>query len=157
MKLICYHLKFSVDTISYLRISLNFLTGLFYENHFCSVGNYIRVSLLIFTIFLQLSNLSDKEEKAVPVTMTTESKHKCRIIGFDAMDGVVIVATKKSILEQPFLRYEDIKPGSLVEVRDGVKCVVINTKLLLTINVSLHVYLALMIGYWLSFDTAFIL
>ena len=39
----------------------------------------------------------------------------CRVVGFDYCDGMVHVSFQKSVLSQPFLRYQDIQPGQLVQ------------------------------------------
>lgn len=42
------------------------------------------------------------------------STHAARVIGFNPMDGLFMLSMEKRILEQPFLRIEDIKIGSVV-------------------------------------------
>ncbi|XP_014667836.1 PREDICTED: protein RRP5 homolog [Priapulus caudatus] len=69
--------------------------------------------------FASLSNLTDKAGiTGIPDGFSMGSSHKCRIIDFDPMDKVVVVALKKSVFEQQFLRYHDIAVGSVV------KCIV---------------------------------
>lgn len=43
------------------------------------------------------------------------STHAARIIGYNSMDGLYMLSTEKKILEQPFLRLEDIKIGEVVK------------------------------------------
>ncbi|CUS13120.1 unnamed protein product [Tuber aestivum] len=45
----------------------------------------------------------------------TGSVHKARIIGYNSMDGLYIVSMEQKVLDQPFLRVEDIKIGEVVK------------------------------------------
>jgi rRNA biogenesis protein RRP5 len=44
-------------------------------------------------------------------------KHDVRVIGFNPIEGLVSLSMQKSVLEKPFLRLQDIRPGQIVEVR----------------------------------------
>ncbi|RPA89371.1 nucleic acid-binding protein [Choiromyces venosus 120613-1] len=44
-----------------------------------------------------------------------DSAHKARIIGYNSMDGLYLVSMEQKILDQPFLRVEDIKIGEIVK------------------------------------------
>ncbi|KAL7272217.1 rRNA biogenesis protein rrp5 [Rhizina undulata] len=41
--------------------------------------------------------------------------HPARVLGFNAMDGLFLLSTEKRVLDQPFLRIEDIKVGEIVK------------------------------------------
>ncbi|KAI1005661.1 rRNA biogenesis protein [Podosphaera aphanis] len=43
------------------------------------------------------------------------SEHRGRVIGYSFLDGVYMVSFQPSIIEQPFLRIEDLKIGSIVQ------------------------------------------
>jgi rRNA biogenesis protein RRP5 len=43
------------------------------------------------------------------------STHRGRIIGYNSVDGVYLVSFEPSVLEQPFLRIEDLKIGEVVK------------------------------------------
>ena len=43
------------------------------------------------------------------------SKHRGRIIGYNAIDGIYLVSLEKKILDQAFLRVEDLQVGELVK------------------------------------------
>ncbi|KAF1957896.1 nucleic acid-binding protein [Byssothecium circinans] len=44
-----------------------------------------------------------------------DSKHKARVIGYNAFDGMLQLSLQEKILAQPFLRLEDIKLGQVVK------------------------------------------
>ncbi|KAJ1569857.1 Protein RRP5 [Nowakowskiella sp. JEL0078] len=46
-----------------------------------------------------------------------KSTHKARVVGFDYLGGLVQLSFQKSILEKVFLRYEDIKVGTIVKAK----------------------------------------
>lgn len=66
----------------------------------------------------QISRISDEHLDRLEgnKAFAVGKKHSVRVVGFNALENVVSVSTQKSVLEKPFLRYEDIKPGQLVEV-----------------------------------------
>ena len=41
--------------------------------------------------------------------------HQARILGFNPMDGLYMASTEKRVIEQPFLRIDDIKVGQVVK------------------------------------------
>ena len=43
------------------------------------------------------------------------SRHPCRIVNFNLLDGVAIVSLQQSVLEKPFMKYADIPIGQVVE------------------------------------------
>ena len=43
------------------------------------------------------------------------STHRGRIIGYNSVDGIYLVSLEPSVLEQPFLRIEDLKIGEVVK------------------------------------------
>jgi len=45
----------------------------------------------------------------------TGSAHKARVIGYNSMDGLYLVSMEQRVLDQPFLRVEDIKVGEVVK------------------------------------------
>ena len=42
------------------------------------------------------------------------TKQTCRIIGFNPLDGLAQLSLKQSVIDRPFLRYEDVKVGAIV-------------------------------------------
>lgn len=43
------------------------------------------------------------------------SVHKARVIGYNAMDGLFIISMESKIIDQPFLRMEDVNVGQVVK------------------------------------------
>jgi rRNA biogenesis protein RRP5 len=43
------------------------------------------------------------------------STHRGRVVGYNSLDGVYLVSLEQSILEQPFLRVEDLEIGAVVK------------------------------------------
>lgn len=44
-----------------------------------------------------------------------ETRHSCRVVQFNLLDGHVIVSLRQSVLEKPYMKYSDIKIGEVVE------------------------------------------
>ncbi|KAJ9650135.1 rRNA biogenesis protein rrp5 [Neophaeococcomyces mojaviensis] len=69
--------------------------------------------------FAHISRLSDKtvdslSEMSGPYKVGSE--HEARILDYNPIDGLYILSLQKSILEQLFLRLEDVKVGEVVSV-----------------------------------------
>ena len=68
--------------------------------------------------FVHISRISDGRIETL-AEMTGKyklgSKHKCRVVGYNPMDGLFIVSLEKKIIEQPFLRIEDVLVGQRVK------------------------------------------
>lgn len=47
------------------------------------------------------------------------SKHRARVVGYSAMDGVFQVSLEKKVLEQAFIRIQDVKVGQVVKGKIG--------------------------------------
>uniref|UniRef100_A0A8C3T5V0 Protein RRP5 homolog n=1 Tax=Chelydra serpentina TaxID=8475 RepID=A0A8C3T5V0_CHESE len=65
--------------------------------------------------FARLKHLSDTKKSFKPGTFKTGSKHRCRIIDYSLMDELALLSLKRRIIAAPFLRYQDICPGHVVE------------------------------------------
>ena len=68
--------------------------------------------------FVHISKVSDGKietlsESVGPYRLGTQ--HKARVIGYNAMDGLFIVSMEKKIIDQAFLRIEDVKVGQTVK------------------------------------------
>lgn len=68
--------------------------------------------------FAHISRLSDKtvdtlSEISGPYKVGTE--HQARVIDYNAIDGLYVLSLEKSVIEQPFLRLEDVDPGKTVK------------------------------------------
>jgi rRNA biogenesis protein RRP5 len=58
--------------------------------------------------------LSDKEVDKIEKKFDIGDKVRCRVVGFSYLDGLANVTLKKSQIEEPLMRYEDIKVGEVV-------------------------------------------
>ncbi|CAH1239583.1 PDCD11 [Branchiostoma lanceolatum] len=65
--------------------------------------------------FAAVSQLSDQPVESIETTFKLGTQHSCRVINCSPLDGQAIVSLKKSVIEQPFLRLQDLKPGQVVE------------------------------------------
>ncbi|KAL9983734.1 hypothetical protein ACROYT_G005955 [Oculina patagonica] len=65
--------------------------------------------------FTHISRVSDEHVEKLGKKYKVGSTHRCRILGFNSLDGLVNLTMEKSVIEQPFLRYHDIKPGTLIK------------------------------------------
>ncbi|KAI9667406.1 MAG: rRNA biogenesis protein rrp5 [Bathelium mastoideum] len=68
--------------------------------------------------FAHMSRLSDDRVDSLSETtgsLKIGSVHRARILSYNSMDGHFILSLEPKIIEQPFLRLEDIRVGQLVE------------------------------------------
>lgn len=82
------------------------------------VGLFLNVGVSDITGFAHISRLSD--EKVDTLSKETReykpgSMHRARVIGYNHMDGMFILSLEKRILDQPFLRIQDISVGQVVK------------------------------------------
>jgi rRNA biogenesis protein RRP5 len=68
--------------------------------------------------FAHISRLTDDKVDVVSEeagAFKLDSKHRARIIGYNALDGLFQLSLEQKVLDQPFLRIEDIKAGEIVK------------------------------------------
>ncbi|KAJ9604475.1 rRNA biogenesis protein rrp5 [Cladophialophora chaetospira] len=68
--------------------------------------------------FAHVSRLSDKKLDAISEvsgSFKLGSEHKTRVLEYNPVDNLYIVSLQKSILQQPFLRFEDVPLGAVVQ------------------------------------------
>ncbi|KAI5266508.1 nucleic acid-binding protein [Aureobasidium subglaciale] len=68
--------------------------------------------------FAHISRISDKKVDNLNETIgqyKLESTHRARVLGFNPVDGVYNVSLEQKILDQPFLRIEDVEVGQVVK------------------------------------------
>lgn len=65
--------------------------------------------------YAHISRLSDAKEHKLGSKFATGTVHRCRVVGMCMMEQLVSVSLQRSVLEQPFLRYEDCRPGMLLD------------------------------------------
>lgn len=72
------------------------------------------------TAFAHVSRLADGKIEALSATTgryKVGSSHSARITDYSALDGLHTVSLQQSILDQPFLRHEDVPAGEAVKVK----------------------------------------
>ncbi|XP_051002694.1 protein RRP5 homolog [Acomys russatus] len=65
--------------------------------------------------YARLSHLSDSKRTFNAEAFKPGSTHKCRIIDYSQMDELALLSLRKSIIAAQFLRYHDIKTGTVVK------------------------------------------
>ncbi|KAH6642042.1 rRNA biogenesis protein-like protein RRP5 [Boeremia exigua] len=68
--------------------------------------------------FAHVSRLSDDRVDVLSDdagAFKLDTKHRARVIGYNAMDGLFQLSLEKKVLDQAFLRIEDIKAGQVVK------------------------------------------
>ncbi|KAF2189023.1 rRNA biogenesis protein-like protein RRP5 [Zopfia rhizophila CBS 207.26] len=83
-----------------------------------TAGLYLDLGIREVIGFAHISRLADEKiERLSEATgpFKLGAKHRARVVGYNAMDGLFQVSLEKSVLDQPFLRVEDIKVGQVVK------------------------------------------
>jgi rRNA biogenesis protein RRP5 len=93
------------------------------------IGLYVDVGIEGVPGFVHISRVKDGKvdglfENSGPFKVGTT--HRGRVVGYSALDGLFSISLQKSVLEQPFLRIEDIPVGDVVA--GTVEKIVINER-----------------------------
>jgi rRNA biogenesis protein RRP5 len=91
------------------------------------VGLFVDVGVKGIPGFVHISRVKDGKietlsESSGPYKL--DSTHRGRVIGYNSVDGVYLISLESSILEQPFLRIEDLKIAEVVKGK--VEKIVVN-------------------------------
>lgn len=81
------------------------------------IGLFIDVGVEGVPGFVHISRVKDGKVDGLYETsgpFKVGSKHKGRVVGYNAFDGLYLLSFEKSVLEQPFLRIEDVPVGDVV-------------------------------------------
>lgn len=83
------------------------------------IGLFVDVGMQGVAGFVHISRVKDGKvdglyESSGPFKVG--SKHKGRVVGYNAFDGIFLLSFEKTVLEQRFLRIEDVPVGDIVEV-----------------------------------------
>lgn len=93
------------------------------------VGLFVNLGVKGVPGFVHISRVKDGKVETLSESTgpyKVDSVHRGRVIGYNLLDGVFLVSLEASILEQPFLRVEDLKVGQIVKGR--VEKIVVNAK-----------------------------
>jgi rRNA biogenesis protein RRP5 len=102
------------------------------------VGLFVDVGVKGVSGFVHISRVKDGKIETLSETTgpyKVGSTHRGRLIGYNYLDGVYLVSLEPSVLEQPFLRIEDLTIGEVVKGK--VEKIVINASGIAGILVNL--------------------
>lgn len=81
-------------------------------------GLYIDVAVKGIPAFVHISRVSDDRVESLSPdsgAYRAGSVHRARVIAYNAMDSLFLASLQKTVLEQPYLRHEDVPVGALVK------------------------------------------
>ncbi|KAF9954571.1 rRNA biogenesis protein rrp5 [Mortierella alpina] len=108
----------SIDTVTVKRIDARH--GLLCEIDGTDIPGYVHISRVADE---RLANLTATGKYRL------DSTHRAMVVGYDPVDGLFQLSLQSSVLDQPFLRVEDIEVGSIVKgtvIRTSDKGVVVS-------------------------------
>ncbi|RAL68395.1 hypothetical protein DID88_007126 [Monilinia fructigena] len=82
------------------------------------VGLFVDVGVKGIPGFVHISRVKDGKIETLEETTgpyKVGSVHRGRVLGYNSLDGVYLISLEKSVLEQPYLRIEDLKVGEVVK------------------------------------------
>lgn len=82
------------------------------------LGIYVEFGSKKHLGFVHISKLSDGKVDSISSVSgdyRLETTHTARIIGYNALDNLFLLSFEKSVLDQPFLRLEDLVVGAVVK------------------------------------------
>ena len=94
-----------------------------------SLGLFLDVGVKGIKGFAHISKISDKKIETLSGSegsYKVGSIHKARVIGYNSIDGLFIISLEPKVIDQPFLRLEDVKVGQ--SVRGMVEKIIIKTE-----------------------------
>ena len=83
-----------------------------------ALGAFFDLGIRDVVGFAHISRLADDKVESLSEesgAFKLDSTHKARVIGYNDMDGLFQLSLEKKILDQPFLRIEDIRAGQVVQ------------------------------------------
>ncbi|KAF1345880.1 hypothetical protein BDV97DRAFT_359297 [Delphinella strobiligena] len=83
-----------------------------------AIGLFLKFAASANPAFAHISRISNDKIDTLHETTgkwKIDSTHQARILSFNPMDGVYNVSLEQKVIDQPFLRIEDVQVGSLVE------------------------------------------
>ncbi|KGO58033.1 Nucleic acid-binding, OB-fold [Penicillium expansum] len=101
------------------------------------LGVYARIGETKHMGFVHMSRLSDGKVETIDETsgaFQLDAVHEARVIGYNSIDNLYILSFEKSVIEQPFLRVEDVNVGAIVKGKveklligaDGMNGLIVN-------------------------------
>ncbi len=93
------------------------------------VGLFVDLGIKGVSGFVHISRVKDGKIETLSETtgpFKVGSTHRGRLIGYNSLDGLYLVSLEPSVLEQPFLRIEDLTIGEVVKGK--LEKIVINAR-----------------------------
>ncbi|OLN85680.1 rRNA biogenesis protein rrp5 [Colletotrichum chlorophyti] len=81
------------------------------------IGLYVDTGVPGISGFVHISRVKDGKVDALYETsgpFKVDTTHRGRVVGYSALDGMFLLSFEKHILEQPFIRIEDVPVGEVV-------------------------------------------
>jgi rRNA biogenesis protein RRP5 len=80
-----------------------------------SLGVLLSIQEGALLAFTHISRVSDERvENLDPKKYRVGSTHRCRIVSFDPLDGIVQASMEQSVIDAKFFRYEDVQVGQVI-------------------------------------------
>jgi rRNA biogenesis protein RRP5 len=82
------------------------------------VGVYFDLGVRDVVGYAHISKLADDRVESLSDStgaFKLDSKHRARVVGYNAIDGLFQVSLEQKVLDQPFLRIDDIRVGQVVK------------------------------------------
>ncbi|RAL04752.1 putative rRNA biogenesis protein RRP5 [Aspergillus ibericus CBS 121593] len=82
------------------------------------LGVYVQIGSTKHMGFVHVSRLSDGQVETISPEVgpfRTDSVHEARVVGYSAIDSLYLLSFEKKIIDQPFLRVEDVTLGAVVK------------------------------------------
>jgi rRNA biogenesis protein RRP5 len=84
------------------------------------LGIYVQIGSTKHVGFVHVSRLADGQVESISAEMgpfRTDSTHEARVVGYSVLDNLYLLSFEKSVIDQPFLRVEDVTVGAVVKVK----------------------------------------
>lgn len=82
------------------------------------LGVYAKIGSTKHTGFIHVSRLADGQVENISPNsgaFRIDSTHEARIVGYNALDNLYLLSCERKVIDQPFLRLEDVTVGAVVK------------------------------------------
>ncbi|KAE8388646.1 hypothetical protein BDV23DRAFT_108641 [Aspergillus alliaceus] len=84
------------------------------------LGVYVQIGSTKHVGFVHVSRLADGKVESISAEygpFQTDSTHEGRVVGYSALDKLYLLSFERSVIDQPFLRLEDVTVGAVVKAK----------------------------------------
>ncbi|CAG8745826.1 5447_t:CDS:2, partial [Acaulospora morrowiae] len=99
-------------------------------------GLIMKINDSNITGYTHVSRVSDSRVNSL-TDYAIDSTHRARVIGYSAVDGLLLLSLQNSVLSQRYMRYEDVQIGDIVE---GTIQKVIDNGIFVTISDNINAF-----------------